>query len=372
MNCIVNPSDAAFRSAAQSPCFVDKTQLLACILSVWETRDALLCVSRPPGFGKTAAIDMLAAFLSRGTQTSDIFADLAVAKTPGWRNHVNQHDVIRLDMKTFLTEQGAPTNLPQAIQIAIFAELRPAFPNAPIRSTDHLTDALLKIHQSTGAVFAILVDNWDAPLWDDRLSETDRANYMDFLTVIFKGTGASQYLALAFLAGRLPIMGRRGPFPNNFDDFTMLSPGPLAPFTGFTEAEAAALCEKHGVPLADVRRRCGGYGLVSDQLFHPAAVVRQITQGEGAAPIALPLLEAHLRLPIAGLRKAAGDLLAGKPVEVALGWFANDPLRLASCSDVLTLWVHLGILAFDSAQGTAQIPNDALREAFHRAMNAVR
>ena len=360
---LVNPSDAAFRSAVQSSCFVDKTRLLNYVLSVWETRDALLCVSRPSGFGKTAAIDMLTAFLSRGAQAIDLFAKLAVAKTPGWRDHVNQHDVIHLDMKTFLVA-GIPSHFLQAVQEAAFAELQQAFPSVSISTAEHLTDALLKIHQTTGAVFAILMDNWDAPLWDDRLSDADCAEYLNFLTVLFKGTGASQYLALAFLTGRLPIMGRRGSFPNNFNDFTMLSPGPLAPFTGFTEAEAAALCEKHGVPLTAVRPRCGGFCLAGEPLFSPAAVVQHITQGESSAKEALPLLETHLRLPIAGLQKTAAALLAGEPVDVAAGWFGNEPRRLTSCNDVLTLWIHLGLLVFDPAQGTAAIPNDALRKVF--------
>ena len=39
---------------------------------------------------------------------------------------------------------------------------------------------------------------------------------------------------------------------NMFDEFSMLNPGPLAPYVGFTEDEVAALCQKYQMDLDEI------------------------------------------------------------------------------------------------------------------------
>lgn len=38
-----------------------------------------------------------------------------------------------------------------------------------------------------------------------------------------------------------------------FDEFSMISPGPLAEYVGFTEAEVKQLCEKYQMDLEEVK-----------------------------------------------------------------------------------------------------------------------
>ena len=53
---------------------------------------------------------------------------------------------------------------------------------------------------------------------------------------MFKGTEPTKYIQLAYLTGILPIKKEKTQSAlNKFDEFTMLSPGRLAQYIGFTE-----------------------------------------------------------------------------------------------------------------------------------------
>lgn len=63
---------------------------------------------------------------------------------------------------------------------------------------------------------------------------------------MFKGIEPTKYMALAFLTGILPIKKLKTQSAlNNFDEFTMLGSGNMAPYIGFTEEEVKALAGKY-------------------------------------------------------------------------------------------------------------------------------
>ena len=71
--------------------------------------------------------------------------------------------------------------------------------------------------------------------------------YINFLRGLFKGSSATRYIALAYLTGILPIKKLKTQSAlNNFEEFTMISPGGFAHYIGFTEDEVKKLCEKSG------------------------------------------------------------------------------------------------------------------------------
>ncbi len=369
-SCLFNPDDAAFRALRQSPDFIDKTGLLAYANSVFESSDGLLCLARPEGFGKTAALDMLSAFYSRGADAADLVDGLAISQTPSWRDRLNRCHVLRINLAPFLAGGAAPS-LPRALTSAVPSELATAFPAVPDLATETLPEALLRIHQATGAVFVILIDDWDAPFWDDRVSDADGDCYLEFLTALFKGTIPAQYLALAVLAGRLPLMPRLGPAPNNFSQFTMLGAGPLAAQAGFTEAEVRTLCRQHGQDAEDVFHQCGGWILNGVPLCCPAAVLSELHGGYEVSEETIQCIADLLRQPIEGLREAVSALIEGAAVEFEPRRFLNDPRHIRHVDEALALWVHQGFLSFRFETQTAVIPNEALRQAFQKAMAAL-
>ena len=102
-----NPNHAAFAKAVRSQIYVDKTGLIACTNEYLNTRDHYLCVSRPRRFGKSMTLEMLAAYYSCGCDSRELFAGFKIAQHKDFEKHLNQYDVIYLNMQQFLIEADA-------------------------------------------------------------------------------------------------------------------------------------------------------------------------------------------------------------------------------------------------------------------------
>ena len=70
---------------------------------------------------------------------------------------------------------------------------------------------------------------------------------LDFLRNLIKDKA---YIHLAYMTGILPIKkyGTHSAL-NMFDEFSMLDPGPLASYVGFTEEEVQKLCERYQMDM---------------------------------------------------------------------------------------------------------------------------
>ena len=66
MGRFVNPDNSAFQTALNSEIYIDKTGLLEYANRALDTKQALICNSRPRRFGKSLTADMLTAYYSRG------------------------------------------------------------------------------------------------------------------------------------------------------------------------------------------------------------------------------------------------------------------------------------------------------------------
>ena len=69
---------------------------------------------------------------------------------------------------------------------------------------------------------------------DEAQNHKVQEEYIDFLRGMFKGSEPSKYIALAYLTGILPIKKLKTQSAlNNFEEFTMLDAGRMAPYVGF-------------------------------------------------------------------------------------------------------------------------------------------
>ena len=102
MGTFLNPGNSGFAAAVRSRIYVDKTKLIAFTNSVLATEERFLCVSRPRRFGKSMAAKMLAAYYSCGCDSADLFKGLKIEQDETFREHLNQYDVIFLNMQQFL------------------------------------------------------------------------------------------------------------------------------------------------------------------------------------------------------------------------------------------------------------------------------
>lgn len=94
MGLFLNPDNRAFQTAIDSEIYVDKTGLIEFTNKVLGTQQAFICNSRPRRFGKSITANMLAAYYSKGCDSQELFAGLAIEKSPAYQKQLNKYDVI--------------------------------------------------------------------------------------------------------------------------------------------------------------------------------------------------------------------------------------------------------------------------------------
>lgn len=366
MGMFVNPNYDAFKTAVDSN-YVDKSLLIAYTNQVLGTQQAYICNSRPRRFGKSTAANMLAAYYSRGCASDAIFANLAIAKSPTYRQQLNGHAVIHLDVQWIWSAIGDSSKVVDYIHKNVLKELLQEYPNVDMADCPTLPEALAAINEQTGTKFIIIIDEWDCLIRDDGRNKAVIEAYIEFLRALFKGLQPSRYLNLAYITGILPIMKiNTQSAMNNFREFTMLNPGPFAPFIGFTEGEVQAICTKHQLNFAELRRWFDGYKLGQEHIYNPNAVIDTIIHGKAgnywSATASVGAILPLIRLDFTGLRQVLLRLLGGESIKLDVTNFSNDMLHFHDVDDILTALIHLGYLAYDEALGQVFIPNEEIRK----------
>ena len=372
MGRFVNPDNSAFQVALNSEIYVDKTGLLSYTNKVLDTMQGYICNSRPRRFGKSFAANMLAAYYSKGCDSRKMFSGLAISQTADFEKHLNQYDVIHLDIQWFLSNVSDPEQIVAYITECTLAELRTIYADQLPPEVSTVPDALSRIKEATGQKFVIIIDEWDVLIRDEAHNQAAQEMYIDFLRNMFKGIEASKYIALAYLTGILPIKKLKTQSAlNNFTQFTMLNAGPLTPYIGFNEDEVIDLCKKYEIDFAEVKRWYDGYRLGDYHVYNPNALVnltimrtfQSYWSQTGTYLSILPLIN----MDFDGLRTSIIEMLSGSSVEVNVNEFQNDMVSFADKDDVLTLLIHLGYLAYDQRTQRAYIPNEEIRQEFRAA-----
>lgn len=80
MGIYLNPGNKGFWEAIRSKIYVDKTELIAHTNELINTKEKYICISRPRRFGKSMAIEMLAAYYSQGCDSAELFRGLKIEK----------------------------------------------------------------------------------------------------------------------------------------------------------------------------------------------------------------------------------------------------------------------------------------------------
>ena len=373
MGRFVNPDNGAFQVALNSEIYVDKTGLLEYTNRVMDTRQAMICNSRPRRFGKSITAEMLTAYYSRGCDSEKMFESLAIGKSRDFRKYLNRCDVIHFDVQWCMEPAGSAEEVIPFMERNAVSELAGLYPENVTREMKSLPDVLSCIHSATGKKFIVIIDEWDVLIRDEAANRQVQEDYINFLRGMFKGTEPTRFIQLAWLTGILPIKKLKTQSAlNNFTQFTMLNPGILAPYIGFTEDEVHALCNRYGRDFDETKRWYDGYQLGGCAVYNPNAVVNLMMQGEfqsywsqtGTYESIVPLIN----MDFDGLRAAVMEMLSGSDVMVDAGTFQNDMLSLSNRDDVLTLLIHLGYLGYHQRGQTAFIPNEEIRQEFAAAV----
>ena len=374
MGRFVNPDNSAFQVALNSKIYIDKTGLIEYTNSVLDTSDAYICNSRPRRFGKSYTANMLAAYYSKGCNSEEMFSGLDISRKSDFKTHLNQYDVIHIDIQWFLANCYNSNKIVSFLSDSVISELRDIYPDILPLGELSLPDSLSRIKDKTGQKFIIIIDEWDVLIRDEATNYYIQNEYINFLRGMFKGTEPTKYIQLAYLTGILPIKKEKTQSAvNNLEEFTMLHSYELAPYIGFTENEVKMLCQKYDRDFEKVKKWYDGYLLENYEIYNHMAVVSVMLRGKlrsyWSETVSYEVIVPLINMNYDGLKNTIIEMLSGQNVKVNTLTFKNDPANIQSKDDVITYLIHLGYLGYNEKDETAFIPNEEIR---HELINAVK
>ncbi|MEE0672704.1 MAG: AAA family ATPase [Enterocloster sp.] len=381
MGSYLNPGNKGFQESLNSEIYIDKTGLIEKTNAALNTRQKFLCVSRPRRFGKSMAADMLAAYYERDENASSLFDPLKISKVDSYQIHLNQYDVIKINMQEFLSMTRSMDDMLSMLQKYLVFDLMDHFSDVRFRDENNLIQVMKDIYAKTRRSFVILIDEWDCLFREYQHDQDAQKKYLDFLRAWLKD---KDYVALAYMTGILPIKkyGTHSAL-NMFTEYSMTDPGDLAEYFGFTEQEVSVLCEKYEMSFDEAKMWYDGYDLIVHRqsedeyysMYSPKSVVEAMLRHKFGTywnqTETYEALKIYIQMDMDGLRDSVVRMLAGEPIDVNIGTFSNDMTTFATKDDVLTLLVHLGYLTYNSVDGTVMIPNKEVSQEYVNAISTM-
>ena len=366
MGIYLNPENVDFQEVLNSKIYVDKSELIQYTNSVLRTTQKYICVSRPRRFGKSMAANMLTAYYSRGCDSRRLFQGLKIATHPDFEKHLNQYNVIHLNMQNFLSKTQTIEQMIALITKAVGRDLLRAYPDVDYLDKTILTFMLDDIYQDCQVPFIFIIDEWDCIFRSRKNQLEEQTKYLDFLRDLLKD---KSYIALAYMTGILPIKkyGEHSAI-NVFYEYSMTDASPIEEFTGFTEQEVRQLCEQYNMPFSETKKWYDGYCVDGVSIYNPKSVVEAMLRGKFSnywtQTETYEALKIYIQSNEFGVQDVILKLLAGEKEKIDTTTFSNDMVTFATKDDVLTLLVHLGYLTYNAETKEIWIPNDEIMEQF--------
>ena len=244
MGTYINLGKAGFQSARNSE-YVDKSGLIAIVNKTLFTERRFSCVTRSRRFGKSLAAKMLCAYYDHSCDSRSLFADLEIAGNQSFEQHLNKYAVLYLDMTNFMSDQH-DEDIVAKVRHKLKSEVIMAYPGISASDDDDLMDTLLKAHVATGDTFFFIIDEWDAICREYPSDSVAMDDYVRWLRRMFKSVNANDVFAGVYMTGILQVKKYNTQSAlNNFKEYSMVEPGDMGAFFGFTKDEVRMLAEKH-------------------------------------------------------------------------------------------------------------------------------
>lgn len=369
MGIYFNPSNESFTCDKNSKIYMDKTGLLDYLNDVICTNGKCIAVSHARRFGKSHAAGMIDAYYSRGCDSYELFKDTEIATRDSFRKHLNQYNVIHLDISSFWDTYK--DNISEKIQEYIFDELKEVY-GEQIDDTKMISSVFMSVYKITNIPFVIIIDEWDCVIRNSG-NEALVHKYLQFLHSLFKSEESKAFLALAYITGILPIKKIKDESAlNNFDEYTMLKSKPITKYFGFTEEEVKLLCEKYAMDFDTAKAWYDGYLIDGIHMYNPnsvsLAMKKQDFDSYWKNTSSFESINTFITLNYEGLKDNVLSMLSGGKVRLNVNTFQNDLSTVASKDDALTALIHLGYLGYDADRKSAYMPNYEVALAFDLAL----
>ena len=341
-----------------------------------DTPRRLTCVSRPRRFGKSFAAQMLCAYYGKTCDSSMLFDDLKIASDTQYRKHLNQYDVIYLDMTGVIGESSITDIIPY-IQRNVVRELTEQYPE--LKVAEGFAATLANAAAAAGNKFIMIIDEWDAPIREAKNRPDLQRKYLEFLRSLFKNSGmTSKIFAAVYMTGILPIKkdGSQSAI-SDFWEYSMIKPRQFGTYVGFTEEEVKRLCDNFDNDFEKMKQWYDGYSFRdSASVYNPNSVMKALFYHDfdsyWTQTSAAESLMGYINLDFDGLGRTVAELIGGVEVKADTNGFANDLVTFRDKNDVLTLLIHLGYLAYDGETQKVRIPNEEIRLEFAKTIRQVK
>ncbi len=373
MGIYLNPGNSGFEQICRGE-YIDMTGLIGFINQRISGPDKLTCISRPRRFGKSYAAMMLCAYYDCSCDSHALFDKKKITRTKEYRIHLNQYNVIYLDITGFISsmkKQLKPLcEVPMMIENAVQKDLLAVIPD--LNQEDRLIDNLLQyIEKMDGRRFIFIIDEWDAMIREAANDKTAQEAYLNLLREWFKNSNFTpKAVAAAYMTGILPIKkdGAQSAI-SDFREYTVLNPGQFAKFTGFTEGEVKKRCKRKKMDFEEIKAWYDGYDFSEmGAVYNPFSVMCAMESGECRSfwreTSAAESLKTYINMDFDGMQEIVSRLIIGEEIEVDTGEFQNDFETFKSRDDILTLLIHLGYLTYKKSEHTVRIPNEEVRNEF--------
>ena len=372
MGIYLNPTNQNFYEAVNKEIYVDKSLLIERIEHLKEKVNKYLCISRPRRFGKSTDANMLVAYYSKGCDSSQIFNRLKISQTELYQKHLNQHNVIHINMQDFLSKTHDIDKMIILLTKLIFRDIKKVYQDIGYFDIDDLIQVLEDVYAEVNERFIFVIDEWDCIFREYKNNKEAQEKYLDFLRNLLKD---KPYVSLCYMTGILPIKkyGTHSAL-NMFKEISILNPTPLEEFMGFTEKEVQDLCLKYDMDYEKMKDWYDGYKMTDDlSVYNHRSVVYALMdrkyENYWSATETYEALRVYIDMNYDGLKDDIVKLLAGEHVAVQTTSFQNDMTTFDTKDDVLTLLIHLGYLGYNSSNQTCYIPNKEVIDSF---VNSIR
>ena len=358
----VNVDNHLFKRVRNSE-YVDKSELIALTNKVIDTEDQYICVTRPRRFGKSVTVKMLNAYYSKGCDSKALFSDLKIASSPDFESHLNQHDVIYLDMTEFADNKDNGNKYLENLNTNVVSELKDTYRDFFDKDKSYSLPEAIRCLKKR---FIFIIDEWDFVFREYPNNSTLQENYIDLLRALFKGAG-ERFVNLAYITGILPIARYNTQSAlNNFSEYTMLNPGPFSQYYGFTENEVKTLCEKYKLDFETTKFWYDGYKVGEYELYNPNSIIELINHGTyksyWSATAAYDLVKEAINLNFEGLKDDIIKLCSGTSIRIYdIESFNTAEKNFPNKDSIYVYLVHLGYLGYNDEDSTIYVPNEETR-----------
>lgn len=366
-------SFALYQSQVRSPYFVDKTRILSELIPLVDLGNQHICITRPRRFGKTVMANMIGAFFGKGVDARCLFDTLEIAKIKGYREHLNQCNVISIDFSVIDDDCKSYKEYMDTIKLCLKEDLHHAYPEVKFRREGMVSEDLRRIFQQTGDQFLFVLDEWDAIFYAPFVTEADKRSYLLFLKGLLKDKA---YTALTFMTGILPIAKySSGSELNMFLEYTMPGEARFSKDYGFTEDEVDALYHRYKertdelrVTREGLREWYDGYSTkMGEKIYNPRSVVTALTNNNlgnywtSSGPY--DEIFYYIQQNIDDVRGDLALMAAGESVPVKIREYAATSMHLSTKDEIFSAMVVYGFLSY--YDGTVRIPNKELMNHFY-------